>query len=320
VLEAYIDESDTKDDDCPILILAGYVAADDQWALLAKRWSEALSKAGVKYFHARKLSSGNSRLYRHLTFDRRRELITELSSAIADHVNFGIALMIQADSWELLTTKSFRCKYGSLYGAAISLLMVHLAAILKSPKSDPVPIGVFLEEGHANAMDALRRIRDYKNERRAPALQELDIPADTQVRFLNVENPFQDYRIAVNGYGLVEKRKVPPVQAADLLAYLLGALSRPALHPVYDGVLQRLNQRVKHHIIPVCGHEIMLIAERIDAFSEWTKEMNQGLWRRRKQLESLGVKVIDNKGQKVLDLRHLTAEQREKIIKIIGET
>jgi hypothetical protein len=64
-------------------------------------------------------------------------------------------------------------------------------------------------------------------------------------RIFDPEHPemkSREAKMRIGEVGLVPK-SVMPTQAADLLAYLVGASLRPPIHPVFDGILDGLLPR-----------------------------------------------------------------------------
>ena len=131
MLELYLDESisyfgpDLEGQS--LLVMGGYVADRDHWSSFSGEWAEVLNGYGLTHFHAKQLRSGDDRLYQHLSFEQRRELLSSLCTLVSRHVLLGIVSYIPPDYYERTTTREFRNKMGSSYGILVDLILIQLS-------------------------------------------------------------------------------------------------------------------------------------------------------------------------------------------------
>jgi hypothetical protein len=241
VLEAYCDESATIAGGEPLLVLVGYLADHTDWAAFSESWDrEILKKYGLPHFHAKDLRSSNSKVYRYFDFSQRRELLATSCKVIGDHIGGGAVVYMRPSNWKRNTTPGQRSRWGSAYGVCMELLLGAFNEIVPGPQR----VNVFLEDGHANADDAVNRIRNYKSDTEPMEYPELAGPG----RVFDPEHPEMKSRETKMWIG--ETRLVPksamPTQTADLLAYLVGASLRQPIYPVFDGILDDLLPRKPH--------------------------------------------------------------------------
>jgi hypothetical protein len=100
VIQAYFDCSGYGHDPGTLsVILAGYVATEDEWKGFAERWNAALSKYGLEYFHMKEFFHGRlplSEFDAPLLFDR----LTFLLSDCFKLQSFGICCQIPKQDYE----------------------------------------------------------------------------------------------------------------------------------------------------------------------------------------------------------------------------
>jgi len=61
VFTAYYDESGSPD--AQAVVVAGFVASDDQWKEFERNWNESLQKFGISYFHEVEFAQSVGDLY-----------------------------------------------------------------------------------------------------------------------------------------------------------------------------------------------------------------------------------------------------------------
>jgi hypothetical protein len=96
-----------------------------------------------------------------------------------------------------------------------------------APGHDTETLGVFLEEGHPNALQALeliRRAKDQTDPIDMSGWREIEVEDSELPPLLplpNEDDPLREKGLKIGAYGLGSKRGMLPLQAADLLAYCL---------------------------------------------------------------------------------------------------
>jgi len=164
--------------------------------------------------------------------------------------------------------------------------------------ASPERVGVFLEDGHANADDALIRIRNYKSDTEPMEYPEMAGPA----RIFSPEHPEMKARIGamrIGNFGLVPKATIP-TQAADFLAYLIGSALRPPSPPVLDGILDDLLPRKPHLLSgwgPKAVAELAAKIREIESDRVETRSLN---WQMKQALRDQGMRVYNCRGESSL--------------------
>ena len=224
MLEAYCDESDSVAGGSPLLVLAGYLSDEADWRLFNKAWaSKVLDAYSIPYFHAKDLRSQNAKLYRHLNFKERRNLLEAACSVIGQHVKAGAIVYMRPSDWKNSTSPRQRSKWGSAYGICVELMV---AVVLGEIVGGPERVSVFLEDGHVNAADAIRKIHNYKHDTEPIEYPEMALPVHTSEPN-HPELRMREESMRIGDIALVSKVRSMPTQAADLLAYLVGSSLSP---------------------------------------------------------------------------------------------
>src|SRR5579863_9901296 len=87
VFDAYIDESGT--DSKALIVLAAYVARVEKWADFSVEWNNVLREAGANYFHTKEFRNPHSKVFGHLSPDRKQTVLRSLIKLIGETVEFG---------------------------------------------------------------------------------------------------------------------------------------------------------------------------------------------------------------------------------------
>jgi hypothetical protein len=297
VIEAYCDESDSQAQGKPLLILAGYAASQEKWRTFGDRWQqEILDRYEIPFFHAKDLRSGSAKLYRHLGFKKRRRLVEDAVSVIADTVEMGGAVYLRPSDWKAVTTPNDRSRWGSAYRIAVEYLLTGFSKILARKPELRVPISVFLEEGHANASDALKGMAAWKYN--SESFERVSMLPDEGVEIIDVE---PDVVLKSAGYGLVSKAVVKPVQAADLLAYAVGTSIKGSSNPLFDELVPRLTPETGRfwcQISPSDAEELANTFREAEAQAEHHK---RDVWLAKKLLREHGAAVYELKDSLIVD-------------------
>lgn len=98
-LDSYLDESYDSNSD---LIVAGFVASVDQWAIFAEKWKTVLDEHGLPYFHFLEFNK------HHLSFEQRTKLLSSLIKIITECVILAVSSRISpSDARRKLTFDQF---------------------------------------------------------------------------------------------------------------------------------------------------------------------------------------------------------------------
>jgi hypothetical protein len=74
----------------------------------------------------------------------------------------GTIVYLRPYEYKRATDQAFRTTYGSAYGACVNFTLLELDRILLNPLARPETVSIFLEDGHANALDGIKQIRELK--------------------------------------------------------------------------------------------------------------------------------------------------------------
>jgi hypothetical protein len=314
MLELYLDESVSyfgpDPDRRALLVIAGYVAEAEEWAAFSKAWTQTLQTYQLSHFHAKEIRSRDARLFRHLSLDERRELLSGLCSLISQHVLLGVAGYMRPYDYEGATTQEVRSRMGSTYGALTYLLLMKLSGVLLNPSGTPDRVNIFLEAGHRNSREAVGQIAHYKASTE-PVRESIDGVTD----IIDL-NPLRTSFMRIGDYGLLRKKEAPPLQAADLLAYLIGLsahICEPA--PVYDGVLDTLLQTRPHVLSPWGPQAVAEFVNAMPAAEAQAAANRADLYRLKRRLRSFGLKVREYPWGITMDGRHLSEDEWQNYLK-----
>jgi len=258
--EAYLDESSSTASGEPVLIVAGFVSDKERWALFEEKWRETvLAPYKITHLHTKQLRSHNDKLYRHLNLDARKSLRSNAVETIAAHVESAFSIYMRPHDWQHATTAEERRRWGSCYGICTELLLV---AMSENKYGGPAPerMNVFLEDGHANLGDALKRIRYYQQDTEPPEWPQLVDDAN----FNNVETQRLS-AMRIGEVGTVSKLSSCAAQAGDMLAYLVGYVFSRHRTRAFEGVFDHLLS-----LQPVCstGYGPSSVTELTEALRE----------------------------------------------------
>jgi Protein of unknown function (DUF3800) len=190
LVEAYFDESGS-DATSEVLCLAGYVFQKDACVELDLRWRDVLAKYKLPFFRMSACAHG-VKPFDALSMDQRIAVEKEMIGLIKDYAAFGMAVTVDPKQFDAIMPKI--PEVGSAYSfcAHSCLVAVRWWADQNNYFGD---IAYFFESGHRSASEA----NEIMN------------------RIFNMRNLRESHRYASHTFA--DKRKVRPLQAADLLAW-----------------------------------------------------------------------------------------------------
>jgi len=190
-ISLWADESEAKSKRHHFLCIAGYVSSANRWQRFRREW---LRMNLPQPFHMVAFRNPQSKLRKELGNSKDIERLAErIARIIRDNTIQGLAVTINPDTYEVLTTQRFRSQYGSAYAFAGMMLW----EVLRVWAEDTRYRGKFnfwLQEGHAHADELMQKIWAHKHN----------------------TNPLQNI---IGDFGFGSKAEHPPLQAADALAY-----------------------------------------------------------------------------------------------------
>lgn len=208
LLDCYLDESYDSNSD---LIVAGFVASVDQWALFAEKWKKALDEHGLPYFHFLEFNK------HRLSFEQRTQILSSLIKIITECVILAVSSRISPSEYESLTTLNFRSKYGNAYSLGVMGCVTDAGFWLKERSYDYQELGVYLEQGHPNINQAIRLLRTFKD-----SYEEPDVSAFREgghVTHLILDKDALQPFVKIGTIAMGNRHTMRPLQAADMLAY-----------------------------------------------------------------------------------------------------
>jgi Protein of unknown function (DUF3800) len=230
-LYGYFDESGTHKGSAA-LALAGFVGKADDWGAFSYEWGAALAEWGIDYFHMAPFES-RLREYKDWTNEQRQDRLNHLLALIAKYTVASVGVVIPLADYDAIFTEdelppppnvewlapgiagpgapwpgdapphepepipgAIRRKSGGPYGLAASVLFRDIAEHVYGLSDDPYVAYTF-EAGAEGVGQVVKVFQDnYRDE---------DTRRDLRLDSIHFE----------------DKRKFPPLQAADILAYEL---------------------------------------------------------------------------------------------------
>jgi hypothetical protein len=317
MLESYYDESESSIGGKPILVIAGYIAQKDSWSDFGVQWQHRiLDKYHVSHLHAKKLRSRSNKLYRHLTFEQRSEIITTAIELIGSYTESAFSIYMRPCDWKQATTAQERSGWGSCYGMCTEIL---LAAMSENGYggASPKRVSVFIEDGHSNAEDALRHIRFFKHDS-----EPVEWPELAEEEHAGYVDPIRNSCMRIGAQALVPKIGTPQVQAADLLAHLIGSNMQKTSEALFSGALDKL-LNVRPVVSSGWGPEsVAELAAGLRTLQESRKAERGAIWHLKKQIRGTGARVYELPWGIVIDKAPGTDELsdvlKEQVNEILG--
>ena len=192
LIQAYFDESDSHDG-AVALTVAGFVFTSEESLKLDEKWLSVLERYELPYFHMVDCAHGN-RPFDKLTKEQCIAVEKEMIAIIREHVLFGMAVSIPERDYDEIFPRGY-AQYGSAYSYCCHTC---IAVVNEWIKANYVAgeTAYFFEAGH-------------KSQNEANRIMNAIFANPTQRR---------DYRYAGHSFG--DKKKLRPLQAADLFAWL----------------------------------------------------------------------------------------------------
>jgi len=191
---AYFDESGTHDGSEAVAV-AGYVSTADRWVDFAAEWQAALNDDSLDLFHMSDLSVGAPPFDKWTTV-RRRQRFQRYLRIIERHALASVGIVIPRKAFDATFTPRLRAICGGAYGLAAAACFMDLAETLRDGKLDGGVSYVF--ESGAKGRREIEKVfeANYRD------LRQREVHRLVSLRF-------------------DDKRRLLPLQAADVLAYEL---------------------------------------------------------------------------------------------------
>lgn len=193
MLDAYVDESGTHDNSV-VVAVAAYMSTPDRWLRFEADWKVALAEKGLDGFHMNKFSN-RAKPFDSWSEAERDTLLNKLIEIINANVIMSAGILIRRSRFNSLLSSRVRAHYG-IYGVAIDFLIMDIARGLEPTEKD-VWITYILEDGVVGKGEINRVI--------TPILSDQE----------------QCKKLHLKGLRFDSKRRLLPLQAADILVYEL---------------------------------------------------------------------------------------------------
>jgi hypothetical protein len=190
IYRAYFDESTSAES--PILVVAGFLSTDANWALFETEWKEVLADFGMSAFHMVDFAHRTGEF--HGMVERtRRDLIAKLLDIITRRARLGFASVVHWQEFERVFVGAERIAVGSPYNLCCTACHLEVGEWAKA-NYQIEPIDFFFDAGHKDAAEASKTFAETKAN-----------PQNTEYRLGTIEFSHDTASL--------------PIQAADIAAY-----------------------------------------------------------------------------------------------------
>ena len=185
VLEAYTDESERDG----VLCVAAYLGYSKDWSRFSKKWRSRLRKNDLTHFHMHEYMETESTLRKKLGKNA-DSFYTDLTLLIRKFTCKSFRFIIDDSEYHHATTKRFRSQFGSAFTFLTKAIVSYSYTWAKKDLGYRGLMNFVVERGHRGDAKVEQHLRELA-------------------------------KAGVIGSGtLGQKRLLPPLQAADILAYL----------------------------------------------------------------------------------------------------
>jgi len=191
---AYFDESGTHKGSAAVA-LAGYLSTTEGWEAFDHQWKPVLKKYGIEFFHMADFAQRQGQ-FRGWSEDRRRECLRELHDIICGNAIASVGYGLSRAAYDAIVCAKADDFMGGPYGLLASTLLIDFSGLLRL-------LGV-------------RSLIAYRFESGAEGIGQVASVFDH-----NLASPGHSAFHRLLSFGIENKRKFTPLQAADILAYEL---------------------------------------------------------------------------------------------------
>lgn len=196
----------------PAVSVAGFLATPLQWKGLDKQWKERLDQDHLRYFHMSSFMANRDifEKCKNWTQERRDKLVSDLAWIIFGNVTYGLGMAVfRQDYQEVINQLPIAAKVLGTPYAFCSYRCIESGTDWAS---------------RAKSNDAIR----YIFERGDPGCNEV---LNTHTFMCKSETLRERYRISAGSLTFEDGVKTRPLQAADLLAWEMGAEYKRRFYP-----------------------------------------------------------------------------------------
>lgn len=156
VIRAYFDDSGTHDG-APVVVMAGFVGADDQWDAFDCQWKALLAREGISRLHMTDLSAGAGE-FQGWESGRRDAVVHDFRQVIIDAGIAGIGHSVSRPDWDRHVTGHARALLGPAEQHLASFC-IHDSVDYAKSKHPGEPLAVIFDSGMAAWDDMMNAAR-----------------------------------------------------------------------------------------------------------------------------------------------------------------
>jgi hypothetical protein len=208
VMTGYFDESGTHGAESPVVLVAGFIATVEQWAIYERYLSELLNEYKVKTFHAKDFRSRKND-FKGWPTTKRARFNSRFLKLADDHLSYGLSVILRSSEYEAIYRAAEfprKARPDTQYGLCVRAALWKSLVLIKDRQID-WPLNVIMESGALNAGDAIRVFSEVK------------------------DSLLPEYSLALGDFSFGSKSDLP-IAIADSLAYAIFRLSAGySMHP-----------------------------------------------------------------------------------------
>jgi len=160
MMSAYFDESTSESS--PIIVVAGFLSTDVEWALFETEWKDVLAEFGISAFHMHCFAHRKDE-FAGMPEPRRKALLGKLLNIITKRVKLGFASVVHWREFESVFTGADRDYAGSPYNLACTACQLDIGEWAQR-NDQAEPIAYFYDAGHKDAAEVARIFLETKNQ------------------------------------------------------------------------------------------------------------------------------------------------------------
>jgi hypothetical protein len=297
MLTAYFDESEVGKKLC---VVGGFVSTSEKWVRFAEECERIKVEYSVPFIHTVKLlSPQSSRIYGHLSMDRRLDLCRSLKEAIIRWTEHSVLSTVVPRTYDALTTCEWRSQNKTYYAASFSWILIALEELFCEEEEKEEAVTIFFEAGHRHAGEVENMLRHYK------------LFSDIERGVMRPPN--EPLPLKLGGYGRLTKEIAPPLWAADLISYCF-TRSVAYKDAFCREILEDIAVQVPSVGIGIDEEKIELMKRVASSVVEQNKQFRKDMHEMTRTLQRFGVRAVKDKRGIMFDFEHMTLEEKKRFM------
>jgi hypothetical protein len=243
ILQAYVDESGTRNQDA-CLVLAGFISPAEEWAAFSDEWQACLdSSPSLRYFKMREAANNPSGAFKNWKRDAVEKKVHDLVDIIKRHAKVAIHCTTPIQAFDEILGKNLGGSFTNPYIHNFSAVMTGIGWEAIDQKADKLDL-IFDEQDKYSPL--IKNIYHLLKDRFDPKLSKI----------LPVEPMFKS------------DMDFLPIQAADMLAWLFRNASN-GKRTVWEWVAAELMP-----VIPMSEYSSIYTADRLQNVNRLSQEIS----------------------------------------------